>query len=239
MIDQPCVVMCSMWRNDLHRQLVDRAEHLLAKAETYPNLRFFWVVGDSDDDTLGALIDLSDGYDVAFTEINTGIPGADAQSRLRRLSATANCYLAADSAVCEYILVHESDILSPGDIVNRLVDHAEQGRCPIAAWPVLEIAPGRKIFYDVLAFRKDGTQFSHNPPYHPGYVVDAPFTVDSFGSVFLFNAADAPYVHMRERAVLDLCEGLRARGRTLWVDPTIECVQPVGLWQYHRIEEYA
>lgn len=235
------VALCSMWRNDLApgRRLVDRVEHLLAKAESYPALRFFWVVGDSDDETLDALIDLSDGYDVAFTEIRTGIDGDDAQSRLRRLSETANCYMAADQTVCEYVLIHESDILSPHDIVNRLVAHALDGRCPIAAWPTLELRPGVKVFYDCWGYRKDGQMFSNNPPYHPGYKPNEVFTVDSFGTLFLFDAADAPHIRMRDRAVLDLCEQLRARGRTLWVDPALEVVQPHSLWQYHKIEAYA
>lgn len=236
----PRVVMCSMWRSDANRQLPDRVEHLLAKAETYPMLRWYWVVGDSDDDTLDALIDLSIGYDVAFAQFDTGIKGDDAVSRLRRLSLTANHYLQIDHAVAEFVLVHESDLLSPSDIVNRFVAHAEQGRCPIAAWPTLEIQPGRRFFYDCWAYRKDGVRFSNRAPYHKCYRPDAPFAVDSFGSVFMFSTEDSPFLHMENRAVLDLCDGLRARGRTLWVDPTIEVIQPHALWQYQQItKEYA
>lgn len=238
---QPPVVLCSMWKNELAqgRHLVDRVEHLLAKAESYPNLRWVWVVGDSTDNTARALCELAYGYEVRIVDIgSTGIEGDDAHNRLRRLSATANEYWNwIDGAA--YVLVHESDILSPHDIVKRLVGHAQAGRCPIAAWPTLEVRPGRRIFYDVYCFRKDGRQFGHVPPYHAGYVPNAPFTVDSFGTLFLFDAADAPHIHMHDRAVLDLCEQLRVRGRTLWVDPTLEVVQPHELWQYHRIEAYA
>lgn len=239
MTNMPRVVMASMWRNDCARRLVDRVEHLLAKSESYPALRWVWVVGDSRDDTTQALAELSYGYKVQIVDIgDTGIEGEDAHSRLRRLSETANEYFNwCENA--DYILVHESDIASPGNIVNRLVAHAGQGRCPIAAWPMLEIAPGRSIFYDTLCYRKDGQQFTHHPPYHADYVPDKPFTVDSFGSVFMFHAEDAPLLRMENRGVLDLCDQLRQQGRTLWVDPTLEVVQPYDLWQPHNTREYA
>lgn len=240
-MSQPRVVMCSMFRNEIapNRRLVDRVEHLLAKAESYPNMRYVWVVGDSTDDTARALAQLSIGYDVRIVDIgDTGIEGIDATSRLRRLSATANEYFNWCENV-DYVLVHESDIASPSNIVNKLVAHAEQGRCPIAAWPTFEVRPGMRWFYDVLCFSKDGRRFRNSPPFHPCYVSDKPFVVDSFGTCFIFHAEDVSLLHMNDRAVLDLCKQLREQGRTLWVDPTLEVVQPYDLWQPHDTRTYA
>lgn len=198
---QPSVVLCSMWRNDCNRQIVDRVEHLLAKAETYPSLRWLWVVGDSQDDTAQALRDLSVGYNVRIVEITTRIDGDDPDSRLRRLSLTANHYLKhVDGA--DYVLVHESDLLSPPDLVNRMVANAERGFCPVAAWPIIKLN-GRTLCYDVWALRKDGVRFKNHPPFHQAYQPDRPFVVDSFGSVFMFEAADAGEVIMTKRAVLE------------------------------------
>lgn len=235
----PRVVMCSMWQTDCNRRLVDRVEHLLAKSESYPNVRWVWVVGDSRDDTTQALAELSYGYEVQIVDIgDTGIEGDDAHSRLRRLSATANEYFNwCENA--DYILVHESDIASPGNIVNRLVAHAEQGRCPIAARPMLEIAPGHKVFYDTWGYRKGGQRFSNHAPYHPCYRPNEVFEVDSAGTVMLFHGEDAGLIHMVDGGFLDLCLQLRQQGRTLWVDPTLEVVQPHDLWQPHNTREYA
>lgn len=242
----PRVVLCSMWRNDLNRRLVDRVEHLLAKSETYPNLRWVWVVGDSTDGTIQALSDLTTGYDnVRILNIgNTGIEGNDAASRLKRLSVTANEYFYEIDRYTidfDYILVHESDIASPRNIVNRLVAHAEQGRCPIAGWPTIKLRgeQGVSYFYDVWAYRKDGVRFTHDVPYHKCFRYPEPFQVDSFGTCFLFHAEDAPLIHMQEQAFLDLCRQLRAQGRTLWVDPTLEVQQPVDLWEWHNTRTYA
>lgn len=237
----PTVLLCSMWRNDSDRHIVDRAEHLLAKAECYPTLRWLWVVGDSTDDTASVLRGLAIGYDVTIVEIVTGIEGDDADSRLRRLSATANHYLQPRHVGdAKYVLIHESDIISPLDLVPRLVAHAKAGRCPIAAWPTLEIRPGIKLFYDVWAYRKDGRRFRNHAPYHPCYRADRPFIVDSAGTVLMFLAQDSGELIMSNQAVLELCWHLRELGRDIWVDPTIEVCQPLELWTYHRIgKEYA
>lgn len=237
-MSQPSVVMCSMFRNDADRAIVDRVEHLLAKEESWPNLRYVWLVGDSTDGTARILAHLCNGYDnVRIAEITTGIEGDDADSRLRRLGATANHYFGfVDGA--DYVIIHESDILSPYNLVSRMVSLAERGICPVAAWPVIEIG-GQRLCYDIWALRENGIVFRHTPPYHPAYEPDRPFRVDSFGTCFIMHGEDAPLIQMRDRAVLDLCYQLRQAGRTLWVDPTLIVEQPVELWQYHYIGEYA
>jgi len=239
-MSSPSVVMCSMWRNDLHRSLVDRVEHLLAKAETWPNLRWVWVIGDSTDGTAEALREMVTGYETV-TLVNlgdTGIKGDDMAARLRRLSVTGNHYFKYAQGA-DYILVHESDILSPHDLVPRMVRLAERGLCPIAAWPVMEMRPGYRIFYDTFVYRKDGVQFRHTPPYHQAYQSDRPFIVDSAGTVLMFHGEDIGEVLMDRRAILDVCWHLKKLGRDIWVDPSIEVVQPRELWEYHNTRECA
>lgn len=227
----PRVLMCSMFRNDAWSQIGHRVRHLLAKAETYENVRWLWLVGDSRDETVLVLRELTAGReDVTIVEVDTGIGGDDADSRLYRMGQTANHYFKHVRPTDDFILIHESDIVSPPDLVNRFVAHAQNGYCPIAGWPTLEIRPSHKIFYDTLAYVKDGKRFGHTPPYHQCYQRDKVFSVDSFGTCFMFEAADAPHVLMDRRAVLDLCWHLRERGHTLYVDPTLEVVQPTELW---------
>lgn len=224
------VMMASLWRNDTQRLLAERVMHLLEKAEAWPNLRWVWAVGDSDDETAQALLDLSHGYDVRVIVADSGIRGDDPKTRLRRLSVTANALWAAVQPDDDFVLVHESDIASPYELVPRMVERARTGFCPLAAWSVLEIGPGTVYHYDTWAVRKDGVRFGPRPPYHRGYRADRPFEVDSFGTVYLFEAADAGVVTMHARAVLDLCDGLRLAGRTLWLDPTLVVEQRRELW---------
>jgi hypothetical protein len=220
-----------MFRNDLSRNLAGRVEHLLAKAETYPALRWLWVVGDSEDDTEAALRELSVGYDAQIVRRDTGIPDGDHAARLRRLSLTGNAYFENVRATDAYLLIHESDIISPGDLINRLVAQAQAGYCPLAGWPLLQTRPGRYGFYDSWAYRQGGKRFSNYPPYHDAYRRDAPFEVDSAGTILLIEAADASLLRMESCAILDACAQLRAMGRRIWVDPRIVVWQPSELWE--------
>lgn len=238
-MSMPRVALCSIWRNDAHRDLAVRVAHLLSKVDDYPDLRWVWAVGDSEDDTAAQLLKLRMDYDVTVVVANSGITGYQPASRLRRLSVTANALwreidgddpARAGGQPDDYVLVHESDIVSPPDIVTRLVERAQAGICPVAAWSTLDLAPGLRVFYDTWATRRDGVHFTNNAPYHAAYQPDAPFAVDSFGTVYLFSAADAPRIEMRDGAVLDLCRQLRQAGRTLWMDPTIIVEQPHSLW---------
>jgi glycosyltransferase involved in cell wall biosynthesis len=230
----PRVAMLSLWRNDSRRNLLARCDHLTAKS--YPNLRHIWVVGDSTDKTEAFLRGYADLFafdrDITIIRHDTGITAEDERERLRRLSLTANAGLDAVRADDDYLLIHESDILSPVDVVERLLD---TGLCPIAAWPTLAVN-NDKLLYDVWALRKDGVRFGNHPPYHACYTPDAPFAVDSCGTVWLLHAADIRAgARMTTFAAVELCAQLRAMGRTIWVDPTLEVVQPYDLWQPRKV----
>lgn len=225
----PQVVLMSLWRNDVDRRLLERARHLLQKS--YPHRRYVWVVGDSDDDTaerLRALVALLP-LDVTVLDIGmTGIP-----DRLTRLSATANRGLEQVTTGDDHWLIHESDLLSPPDVIERLLAHVREGRECIAGWPTLTLN-GERLFYDSFGYRQGGRLFSNHFPYHACYRPDQPFEVDSFGSVYLFPATDVRAgLRCTTRACLDLCAWAKGHGRRLWVDPTLEIIQPRDLWEWH------
>jgi hypothetical protein len=225
------VVMVSLWRNDAHRTLAQRASHLLNKQGR--DVRFLWVVGDSQDQTaqLLARILAQHGRDVTLKVTETGIEGMAPEARLRRLSATANTALRELRPTDDYVVWHESDLLSPVNLVDTLLAHASRGRDCIAGWPTLRISHNLTVFYDVWAYRKDGLRFTNTPPYHACYRKDEPFEVDSFGCLYMFPAAAVRAgAHFTERHNLGLCELLRAQGRQLWVDPTLAIQQPLHLW---------
>lgn len=240
----PGVAMLSLWRNDADRQLEERALRLLAKS--YPALRWVWVVGDSTDDTYKRLREVLNlarfGRRVDLLQIDTGILGEDPATRRRRLGATANAWLDMVREDDAYLLVHESDLISPLDVVERLLAHVRAGRCPVAGWPILPIGGGQSLFYDIWAYRKDGQMFSNYPPFSACYRPDQPFEVDSVGSVWMFEAADARKqpdgtsgARFGDEACLTMCAELRAMGRRFWVDPQLVIVQPTELWVPHSI----
>jgi len=223
------VYILSYWRNDVQRQLGARLEHLLAKS--YPNLGWLWVVGDSQDETIDVL-DACSGDDVLVYDIGA----TDARlTRRERWSDTATQGYALIPEDADYVLVHESDLHTPVDVVERLMELAGMGYCPVAGWPTL-VLNGTKVFYDTWAYRKDGVLFHNTPPYHACYKPSAVFEVDSAGSVILFEADDLRGRVARERCLVEVCDQLRAEGRHIWVDPTLEVVQPPELWTASVLE---
>lgn len=232
---KPVVVMLSLWRNDARRQLIRRAQHLLDKS--YSNLRYVWVVGDSQDKTHAMLqrVQQTSGRDIQLLEVNT-----DIEDRLTRLSVTANYGLECVRDTDDYLVIHESDLISPRNLVERFMAHAHAGRCPIAGWPTLTI-PGRStVFYDTLAYSRDGRHFENEPPYHPVFRRDTPFEVDSVGSCWMLPAAAIrDGARMHTYATLDLSAALKNRGYRIWVDAQIGVEQPHALWSpaYHPFLE--
>lgn len=228
--------MLSFWRNDAERNLRARAAHLLGKS--YQGLRWIWVVGDCDpgDDTMPALLGMAAEENGRVTVVP--VETAKHLDRYQRLSLTANAGLEYVRPWDDYVLIHESDIISPVNVVERFLAHAEQGRCPIAGWPVLRFPNNVEVFYDIWAYRKDGQMFVNWPPYHPSYHSDRPFTVDSVGTVWMFHAEDAMAgLRCYEKCAVELCNKLREEyGRTIWVDPTLRVNQPYSLWEAHEVK---
>ena len=143
------------------------------------------------------------------------------------MSQTANAGLEQVKPGDSIVGIHESDLITPVDVIQRLL---ATGRMPVAGWPVLMADDGTELFYDTFAYRADGQRFTNEPPYHPR-VRTEPFQVDSVGSCWLMHAEDIRRgLRCRTRAVLDLCADMRQAGRTFWVDPSIRVIQPKDLW---------
>lgn len=220
----PAVVSISLWRNDCERNLEGRIAHLLDK--TYRPLRFIWIVGDSEDDTERALryAAANSDRDIAVIKHDTGIIGQTPDLRLARIGQTADAGLACILPSDDYMMLHESDLITPPDIVERFL---ATGKMPIAGWPTL----GNR-FYDTYAYRKDGAMFTNDPPYHACYRDNEIFEVDCFGSCWMAHASDfVGGARGDDWGVIGICEELKARGRALWVDPHIPVIQPPELWQ--------
>lgn len=216
------VVAACWFKNDADRKLVERARHLLSK--TYGRLRWLWLVGDSTDSTLSVLADVArqSGKNVTVKVYDTNIEGSDPATRLRRLSMMLSTALDLVQQEDDFFLLHESDLRTPDDLVERLL---ATGKSVTAGWPVLG-----DMFYDTLAYYRNGRHFTNYPPYHACYRPDEIFEVDGAGSVLMFPAAAAQLVKPESLAVIEVCQKLRSLGHSIWVDPHIKVVQPSDLW---------
>lgn len=219
------VVISSLWRNDGKRHLDVRAAHLLSKTNPSGAIRWVWVVGDSDDDTEMRLhaIAAQSGCEITLIRHDTGIKGDSPAVRLHRLSETANAAFKALEDMDDLWLIHESDLVSPSDLVWRLLTI---GGDVVSGWPTLN---GK--MYDIWAYSKDGRLFNADFPFHPCYRPDQPFELDSVGSVMMFPAEQLRRgVRFYNMGVRDLCKQFKDNGLKIWCDPSIEVIQPVELW---------
>lgn len=214
------VVLHSIWRNDENRFIQRRIAHLLSK--TYPDLRWVWVVGDSSDGT-EAILRMEakkSGKDVTVIRHDTHIEGGDPNTRVRRISQTYNLGFDDVRPDDEFWCLHESDLISPPNVIERFI---ASGHCPVAGWITLG---ENGCFYDTWAYRINGKMFS-NAETRPV----EPIEVDSFGSVGFFHANDLRAgVRTESFDFIELCEKLKNRGHSLWIDPSITIVQPMDLW---------
>lgn len=222
------VCMMSMFRDDEQRGLVERIQHLLDKQGVD---RWVWIVGNSSDQTETILRAVAaERSDVTVLRYDSDVLGDDPDSRLTRLSQTANAGLADVRDTDAYYIIHESDLRSPADIVPQLMTVASEGNRAVAG--MVWLGEDERVFYDSWGFTAaDGGNFTNQPPHHPTINRERPFEVRTAGSILLF-----PAQHLRDGLRLtwggmrELCLNLKARGVSIWVHPHVNIVQPVALW---------
>lgn len=230
----------SMFRWDAGKHLVRRVSHLLAKQGVD---RWIFMVRPEMDMT-AAMLQTYEGAKVSV--IQEWWPAVE--DRMIRLSVAADVALsAATDAGADRILWHESDLISPPDVVALL---ARTEGTIVGGWPVL---PGNETpaelmlhtgagcldtgeaFYDTWGYRHEGQRFTNLPPYSPIYKPDEPFQLESVGSVALIDAsAIRRGARFSPGAFVNLCGTARAGGGTVWCDPRVKIVQPLELWVIHN-----
>jgi len=231
----------SMFRGDAGKHLVRRVSHLLAKRGVD---RWIFMVRPEMDMT-AAMLQTYEGAKVNV--IQEWWPAVE--DRMIRLSVAADVALsAATYAGADRILWHESDLISPPDVVALL---ARTEGTIVGGWPVL---PGNETpaelmlhtgavrldtekFYDTWGYRAGGDRFTNEPPFFPvdGLPRDRPFQLESVGSVALIDAsAIRRGARFSPGAFVNLCGTARAGGGTVWCDPRVKIVQPLELWVFHN-----
>ena len=226
------IQVLSLWRNDATSHLIKRANHLLHKTAAEQEVCWLWGVGDSTDGTATVLrehVDRVGQGRVRVLNVDTGIVGEDAETRRRRGSASATMLFHQLDPLADYVMLHESDLVSPDNVADELL--AAGDGVPMAGWPVIKLGASFQ-FYDTWAYRDmTGQPFQAHPPYSPQYTSAGPFPVRSFGSCWVVPAALLRDRTITELAVLELCGQWTAEGHTLWCDPRVSVVQPVELWE--------
>jgi hypothetical protein len=232
----------SGFKGDISKHLMARVKHLLAK----PGIdHWFWGVRETNDMTYAYLKQVEGWSEGKVTVSSEEFPAWS--ERILHLSVIGDMGLSVACANdADRVLIHESDLITPVDIVEML---SGTDGSVVGGWPVLAnqstpedlmLYPGamrlsmEQAFYDTWAYRAGGERFTNEPPYHPAYRADKPFQLESVGSVALI---DASYLRRGARmfpeGFVGLCDSIRALGGTVWCDPTVPVIQPLELWTFN------
>lgn len=222
------IVIMSLWCNDEDRGIHERVRALLSKTCLDHEVALLWAVGDSSDNTEAILrqYEQLSGRMIRVVNVDTGVQGEDAPTRRVRLSQSATLMFAAleryfgDS---DYSCLHESDLISPANVMDLLLIGGNGHPC--AGWPVINLT-GTPQFYDIWAYRhRDGRFFvaeEHQPV--------LPFRVHGFGSVWVAPTWLVSNRVMKAYAIRELCAQWRDEGHPMYCDPRVIIEQPVELW---------
>lgn len=222
------IVIMSLWRNDEHHEIHERVKALLSKSCVGEEVAFLWAVGDSTDDTESILREYEEKNRrlIQVVNVDTGIFEEDLVSRRTRLSQSATKMFDALGMyfiATDYACLHESDLISPSDILGRLLSSG--GGNPCAGWPVINLT-GTPQFYDIWAYRHTNGRYFTPDEKRPDHLIQ----VHGFGSVWIAPTWMVANRVLRADAIRELCDQWRREGHPMYCDPSIIIEQPVGLW---------
>lgn len=169
----------------------------------YPadRLTFAFLTGNNDDNTFSILDEFevthqgSLSWDRQQRKERVWLKGDDVVwdgvHRFDRLAKLRNHLVSGSLTDEEYVLMVDSDVVEmPTDLLSSLIAADADIVAPMVYIEDYELY-GNNFFYDTLAFRVDGAQFDHLPPYIPGYesLPNLPTYIDSVGTCYLVSSA--------------------------------------------------
>jgi hypothetical protein len=194
-----------------------RVKALAAHAGPPHAVRVIAAEGDSRDGTRQALsaVALAAGLPLQVQPCGHGGPAfgsTEEPARMAALTGVGNAIFGAVRGDDDVLVYVESDLLWDPQTVGSLIDMAveRRGGFDVLA-PMVWAQPG--VFYDIYAYRKDGTRFSSFAPYHPALATAGVTEVDSAGSCLVMRGEVARQVRIPHGGVLvGWCDAARAAG---------------------------
>jgi hypothetical protein len=118
----------------------------------------------------------------------------------------------------------ESDLIWGAGAIWTLIDMALNRESGFDVFAPMIFAGD--YFYDVWGYRKNGSRFTPQPPYHPD-LVNGLTEVDSVGSCLVMRAEVAEVCRIRnDYALVGWCEDARAHGYKIAVHPNLKVYHP-------------
>lgn len=223
------VVLSSAFRNSQHTiaRYCRQVSLLNEIVRSQHNLRVLAAEGDSVDRTR-YLLTQAYKVPIEIVDVTHGGPvygSTEAPARMAQLSVMWNKIMDAVKETDDVFLYVESDLIWEPITLARLIDRAAwwQDGFDVFA-PMVCAGPN---FYDIWAFRKNGTRFSPFPPYHPELKKDELLEVDSVGSCLSMRAVVARQCRIHDNnAIVGWCKDVRHHGYRIAVCPDLKIHHP-------------
>ncbi len=224
------VVVLSAFRN-MEGKIAQYFDQVSALREFVSSVRVVAVEGDSTDRTVGELVSEAVRYSIPLSVINHdhGLRAFGSTEAPDRLAALTPVMMAAWGAIEEsddLALYVESDLLWHPAAPIALLDHAEARTDGFDVVSPLVFAGPH--FYDVWAFRKNGSRFESHYPFHPELNQTGITEVDSVGSCLAVRAgAVAGVLPDGKQGLVSWCDGARKAGLRIGVDVESRIYHPL------------
>jgi hypothetical protein len=188
--------------------------------------------GDSTDDTPHLLAKTlrNAPFEATVLTVNHGGPKFDSYDIPERWAQIALVCNAVMDKVAETItpedrfLYVESDLVWTADDLAVLYHDLDA----VDAVSPMSMLATTGMFYDTWGFVKDGREFAHNPPHHPGLIGEDRYVeIDSSGSCFALRPRLATKVRFSPvDCIRGIGRDIRAQGSTLWLDQQLGVIHP-------------
>lgn len=192
-------------------------------------LSFIWAEGDSTDSTQKMLHAARWRFKVTIVDATHGGPNFDSIVSIRRfaqLAYVANRVWELLPTDADVVVWAESDLIWEPAMMVRLIERLQDVPC---VGPMVMESPPSNLYYDVWAHRRNGVQFTKQPPYHAELplVPDWLLEMDSIGSIIAMRGevARAVYVPV-EDVLVGTCRMIRENGGSVWLDTGLKCYHP-------------
>lgn len=228
-------VTCLSMFNDATGYLaryMQQMARLRTALESYGHyLHLLLVEGDSADDTWAQMNQAVETCHLHATmwqhhhrqplRRGTGHP-----ERLANLSRIWNRMLDGVPEYSDVVVIVESDLVWETDMMLQLIQRALQDgniHCPMV-WL-------GDLFYDIYLYRRNGVQFTNDPPYHPDLIMGRQLELDSAGSCLVMPGEIARTHRTTEtHELMGLCNSARANGCKVILDSDLSVRQPKSEW---------
>lgn len=218
----PKIAVCSLFRDcvdDVRRTFIERSKWKYDRNK----IVHICMEGDSVDGTWEEF-DSIHGFNIIKEKIDSGSPKYGSFAIPERLILLANLWnRALDLAVSEkahYILMLDSDIITPPNIIQNLMSHG----LPVVA-PMFYFE-NSDFFRDTWGYRVNNEQFSNRYPYHPAFKNGKLFEASSVGVPFMKYEVVKNGARCTDQEVVGLCGSITKLGYKIYIDSMTSVYHP-------------